>query len=61
MLVVHLMKGKGSAAVACRAVWSLAISLIWWERCARLYGEHSIKTPGVLCREVGRILNWRAE
>ncbi|CAL1371778.1 unnamed protein product [Linum trigynum] len=54
-------KGKSSAAVACRAVWSLAVSLTWRERCARLYGVQSVKTPGILCREVGRVLKWRAE
>ncbi|CAL1354587.1 unnamed protein product [Linum trigynum] len=54
-------RGRGCKAVAGRAIWSLAVSLVWRERCSRVYGEVSIRAPEDISRELYRILYWRAE
>ncbi|CAL1374148.1 unnamed protein product [Linum trigynum] len=52
---VRTFKGKKALAMVGRLVWNLAVSLIWRERCGRLYGSSAMQF-GELIRTVRRTI-----
>ncbi|CAL1366503.1 unnamed protein product [Linum trigynum] len=52
---VRHFKGKKALAMVGRMVWNLVVSMVWRERCGRLYGGKSM-TYGEVIRTVRRLI-----